>query len=595
MVEPTRNSGLMIVTLSHRDQETARRLLTEIVQQYQDLHQKTHKPNVTPTQISTEKDRVKADLMEVERDLRNQKKKVNIWSLEQSKADLMSQMTTAKNEIGLTEAQLAEVRAVVDERNPAGKGTNEVAEANGKAGKGEPPAPGDVLRYNELARKLVNLRHAEAELADTFSDSSRMQKLRADIKETEEELEKIPIDPAYIAHLNPTPGSPVAPGFDWESARLKLLSLEAKYGQQTNNFMKLREQASRLDEAEDTILDLENRKKQFEEQYGYLRKEAEQLTLDQINDPSVGNIKVVQGATRISPDSKKLMKKAGSAVGGGVGVGFLLAMLLDFILKPTVKRRKDLEVGARVPVLASIPNFGRSPQRKNGKNGAALQKNGNGVHTNGDIAYWDENDPMLPYYEALRDRVVMSYDGDLHKPKIVGLTSCNKGAGVSRLATGLAAALSRDAERNILLVSLERNRVAVSAFSKGRPTDGMEAPPEEPRSDKEMLAKNLYSLATTGRNLAGASVVQSFSDLLPTLKISEYDYIIFDLPPLSQTSGSLRLASQMERAILVVEAEETQKASLKRASNLLRASRGNLFTVLNKKRSFGPQSLEPDI
>ena len=179
---------------------------------------------------------------------------------------------------------------------------------------------------------------------------------------------------------------------------------------------------------------------------------------------------------------------------------------------------------------------------------------------------------MNPYYEALRDRIVMSYNGDLHKPKIVGLTSCHAGAGVSRLATGLAASLSRDAERNVLLVGLERNRVAVSAFAKGRPTDGIEPIADDASSDKQL-------------------VVQSFTDLLPKLKISDYDYIIFDLPPLTQTSGSLRLASQMERAILVVEAEETDKTNAKRVTNLLKASQPKLFSVLNKAHSYGPKSL----
>jgi Mrp family chromosome partitioning ATPase len=89
--------------------------------------------------------------------------------------------------------------------------------------------------------------------------------------------------------------------------------------------------------------------------------------------------------------------------------------------------------------------------------------------------------------------------------------------------------------------------------------------------------------------------VQSFSDLMPKLKISDYDYIIFDLPPLSQTSGSLRLASQMERTILVVEAEETTKDKVKRARKLLTESHANLFAVLNKSHSYGPKSLDPDI
>jgi hypothetical protein len=58
------------------------------------------------------------------------------------------------------------------------------------------------------------------------------------------------------------------------------------------------------------------------------------------------------------------------------------------------------------------------------------------------------------------------------------------------------------------------------------------------------------------------AVAQSFTELMPKLKASEYDYIVFDLPPLTETSGSIRLAGQMERTLLVVESEKTAKDSL---------------------------------
>src|SRR6185295_11232364 len=101
----------------------------------------------------------------------------------------------------------------------------------------------------------------------------------------------------------------------------------------------------------------------------------------------------------------------------------------------------------------SVPAFKglRQSRKKNGARADALEKNGLASEFYGEIPPWEDSDPMLPYYEALRDRVVMSYNGDNHKPKVVGLTSCNDGAGVTRLATGLAAALSRDVQRNVRL------------------------------------------------------------------------------------------------------------------------------------------------
>jgi len=50
---------------------------------------------------------------------------------------------------------------------------------------------------------------------------------------------------------------------------------------------------------------------------------------------------------------------------------------------------------------------------------------------------------------------------------------------------------------------------------------------------------------------------RGFSVLMPKIKTSDYDYIIFDLPPVSQTSSSARLAGYMDLTVLVLESEKT--------------------------------------
>ena len=45
----------------------------------------------------------------------------------------------------------------------------------------------------------------------------------------------------------------------------------------------------------------------------------------------------------------------------------------------------------------------------------------------------------------------------------------------------------------------------------------------------------------------------------PGLKASDYDYIIFDMPPGTQTSPTPRLARYMDLALLVLESEKTSQ------------------------------------
>jgi hypothetical protein len=57
-----------------------------------------------------------------------------------------------------------------------------------------------------------------------------------------------------------------------------------------------------------------------------------------------------------------------------------------------------------------------------------------------------------------------------------------------------------------------------------------------------------------------------FSHLVPMMKASDYDYIIFDMPPVSEISITPRLARFMDMVLLVVESEKTSRDAAARVS-----------------------------
>src|SRR5208283_2436805 len=85
-----------------------------------------------------------------------------------------------------------------------------------------------------------------------------------------------------------------------------------------------------------------------------------------------------------------------------------------------------------------------------------------------------------------------------------------------------------------------------------------------------------------------------FATLMPKLKASDYDYIIFDMPPVSQTSMTPRLAGLMDMVLLVIESEKTNRDSVQRATALLKDSKAHVSTVLNKVRTYVPARLHPE-
>ncbi len=85
-----------------------------------------------------------------------------------------------------------------------------------------------------------------------------------------------------------------------------------------------------------------------------------------------------------------------------------------------------------------------------------------------------------------------------------------------------------------------------------------------------------------------------FSALVPKLKASEYDYIIFDLPAVSQTSLTSRLARFMDMVILVVESEKSDREVVQQANTWLAESGATVGAVLNKTRQYVPARLHQE-
>jgi Mrp family chromosome partitioning ATPase len=221
------------------------------------------------------------------------------------------------------------------------------------------------------------------------------------------------------------------------------------------------------------------------------------------------------------------------------------------------------------------------------KNGSSLAL----ANGNYNSAPWDSEHFIRPYSEALRDRLVLYFEinGMNHKPKLVAVTDSSVGAGGSTLAAGLAAALSEIGDGKVLLVDMNVGRPEIHPFFRGSPacslTEALVGAPA-PAGD------NLYlAVARSPDTAQGAIIPKKFYDLIPHLKASDFDYIIFDMPPLGQTSVTLPMSRFMDKVLVVVEAERSNRDLLKRAYSELLACRASVSIIFNKARSYTPKCL----
>jgi Mrp family chromosome partitioning ATPase len=275
-----------------------------------------------------------------------------------------------------------------------------------------------------------------------------------------------------------------------------------------------------------------------------------------------------------------------------------------------VKRPIDVQTKLRLPLFLTIPDVNRNGYRRLAKvdkdklralkpadSGAppAPAIGGPSPHNRSDgIETWSPNLPLLPFYEALRDRLVMYFEvrGIAHKPKLIAVTSANHGAGVTTTAAGLAATLSETGDGNVLLVDMNQEQGAAQQFCQGRPVAKLEEALYQ--KDSALVQDKLYVVTET--EVANGSKLprilpKRFTNLVPKLKASDYDYIIFDMPAITQTSVTPRLAGFMDMVLLVIESEKTDRQLVQQSCALLAESKVNVAAVLNKTRTYVPPRL----
>src|SRR5208283_3404664 len=185
-------------------------------------------------------------------------------------------------------------------------------------------------------------------------------------------------------------------------------------------------------------------------------------------------------------------KKIAMIVAGGLALGLGWAFLIELFLDRSVKRPIDVQTKLRLPLFLAIPDVNRNGHRRLAKvdkdklralktadsgavpapavGGPSPDNGGHGIET------WSPKLPLRPFYEALRDRLVMYFEvrGITHKPKLIAVTSAGRGAGVTTTAAGLAATLSETGDGNVLLVDMNQEQGSAQQFCQGRPVAKLE-------------------------------------------------------------------------------------------------------------------------
>ncbi|HEY5814598.1 MAG TPA: Wzz/FepE/Etk N-terminal domain-containing protein [Terrimicrobiaceae bacterium] len=374
------------------------------------------------------------------------------------------------------------------------------------------------------------------------------------------------------------------------SERIRLVGMEAKIAALKSHLAEVQEHSQKLAEIGPRLEELERTREIQDANYKYFQASLEKARIDEVLDPSkMPNISVVQSPSIALQTTRDLKKIILGLAGGGILAGLAFAFLIEFVLDRSVRRPAEVETLLGFSPLLSIPylnghrylrlRWPLAKRRSHTASKADYLKN----------APWHEKHFIRPYSEAIRDRLVLYFELNQmnHKPKLVAVAGCSANAGSSTLAAGIAAALSETGDGKVLLVDMNVGRPEIHPFFRGTPACSLtEALVGEPAPAGE----NLYLATATPPDAEAAQLApRKFYNLMPHLKASAFDYIIFDMPPFTQTSITLPMSRFMDKVVLVAEAEKSSREVLKLAHRDLSSVGATMFVILNKVRLYIPR------
>ncbi|MEK6749939.1 MAG: XrtA-associated tyrosine autokinase [Pseudomonadota bacterium] len=205
------------------------------------------------------------------------------------------------------------------------------------------------------------------------------------------------------------------------------------------------------------------------------------------------------------------------------------------------------------------------------------------------------HDPLLEEYRRIKRPILRNAFGQEHerisgaRRNVVMVTSSIAGEGKTYTSINLALSMTLELDRTVLLVDADVIKPSITSYLGIDANQGLV---DYLLGDSQDIAN--YFLKTSIPNLsilpAGrkerrtAELLASgrMSSLVDELAARYSDrIIIFDAPPLLQTSEAGVLANLAGQVVVVVEANRTEKSTLKDALAMLDKSR-NVSMVLNK-------------
>lgn len=620
-VDTVQHSGNVLeISFRSTNMNLVQPVLSALIDQYLQRHKEVHTPSgAFDETLVQQTDQLRTRLAATEEQLMEEQKKLGIISLDDAKKTFSDQMNQLRTEIFQLKAALAE-RKVTLERYMKLTG--------GKLPEPDKPATEEALdtsslpiaEYQSLIERYNTQKAFKEESLKTYTpESTRIARINETLVNLEKQ--KAEIEAKFPALLQVTTTKPATTAlgtttkvvdgkerrveYDPMMENAQIQALGTRIQVREAQLDEVRAENERVSRAEVKIQELMRRRTLEDTHYRYLKQTLDQTRInDSLGSGRVTNITTIQHPTPPILERSKSLKFAAVAAVGGFALGIGWAFLIDMLLDRTIKRPIDVGRKGGLNLFLSIPDVGQSKRpRLRGPSGQPQLPTGRSEaggapssKVNESIAPWvTDNGKLQPYYDTLRDRVIGFFESEnlTHKPKLIALTGVGKNASDPSVAAGLASSLSETEGGNVLFVDMTSGQGSAQQFLKGEAVGSIDD--ALIAKDKAQVQENLFVVSEVGKgDRLPRALPMRFSHLIPKLKASDFDFIIFNMPPVSSVSVTPRLAAFMDFVLLIIESEKTDRDLVTRARDLLAESKTPVGAILNRTKTYVPKAIYQD-
>jgi uncharacterized protein involved in exopolysaccharide biosynthesis/Mrp family chromosome partitioning ATPase len=618
-VFPGRSANVLHLYYGDKERDMPQYILANLVECYFTKHLDIHRSAAAFDDVAQQAKEAKARLQDTEDELNQLRAESGIMCLADATGALTSQRSKTEEELLGSRAELAEQKASIGEfgedarEDPVDQQYNATIgnspRGNGRSNNQEPP-PQVITEYRSLIEIIGFLQKRDLELRVKFKPGNRLILLNRQQLDTNDTKRRAleQLYPVLIANAESlVRGGQDAEG-NWILKKAGIAAVEAKIALLNEHLNEIGRQFSSQYALGARIESIQRKRDIEEAEYRTLDTNLKNARLDLTLDPSrMPNITVVQQPSepieKFDPLTQKIIfGLAGSGVFLGLGLAFVIELLLD----RRIKRPIEIQSRLQLPLMLTIPYLGGRTQdrlRISGDQDFPLL-NGNHMLDLAAASTPTTKAPaassehfILPYAETLRDRINFNFvvNNNVHKPKFVAVTGLSAGAGASIIAAGLAKAFSEIEDTKVLLVDLSSSNPEQNPIAGEVPLLSLAGALEVngKNNSKEAAGSLHYASALARRDKGGLRTFTPIQlyNLMPHLEASAYDYIIFDMPAIHETSRTLAMAGMMDKVLLVLDADNTSRDALTWGYSELVKGKADVSCIFNKTRNYSPSWL----